>query len=75
MTINVGYFIGFLILVLYGMMCIYIGKSKQPTLFKITKMKLGRNRSDEQIVNICYGFGAFAIVMGIIVLVIGFMNA
>lgn len=75
MTIGTGYFVGFLVLILYGCMCIYIGKTKQPTLFRITKLKVGRHRDDEQVVKICYGFGTFAIVVGVIVLVLGFMNA
>ena len=75
MTIGAGYFVGFLVLFLYGCMCIYIGKTKQPTLFRITKLKVGRHREDAQVVKICYGFGAFTIVLSLIILVLGFVNA
>ena len=75
MTIGIGYFLGGLFLILYGIMCFYIGFKKPKTLFKITKMKLGKKRSDETIVKICYIFSAVTIVLGIVVFYIGYMNA
>ena len=75
MTIGAGYFFGGLFLILYGIMCFYIGNKKPTTLFKITKMKLGKSRSDETIVKICYIFSAITVIAGIVVFVLGYINA
>lgn len=50
MTIGMGYFLGGLFLILYGIMCFYVGFRKPEKLFKITKMKLGKKKSDETVV-------------------------
>lgn len=75
MTIGVGYYIGGLVLILYGIMCFYIGFKKPTKLFKITKLKVGKKKSDETVVKICYVFSAITIIAGIIVLTVGFLNA
>ena len=72
MTMGLGYFFGGTFLILYGIMCYYIGAKKPPTLFRITKLKLGGKMADETVVKVCYAFGTFAIIAAFVVFYIGF---
>lgn len=75
MTIGVGYFLGGLFLILYGIMCYYIGLKRPDKLFKITKIKVGRNKSDDTVSKICYVFGTITIIAGIVIFIIGYVNS
>ncbi len=75
MTIGAGYFFGALAAFLYAAMCVYIGLKRPKTLFKITKMKLGKKRSDDTVAKICYGFAGFMAIVGVVVLYLGVMAA
>ena len=75
MTIGIWYFVGGLALILYAAMCVYIGARKPARLFRITKLKLGGKMADETVVKICYIFSAITCIAGIVVFVIGYMNA
>ncbi len=73
MTIGASYFFGALAAFLYAALCVYIGLKRPAALFKITKMKLGKNRSDETITKILYVVAGVAAVVGIVVLYLGVM--
>ncbi len=75
MTIGIGYFIGAVAALLYSAMCFYIGNKKPKALFKIAKMKLGKNKSDETVVKFCYVFSVIAFIIAVFVIVLGFVNA
>ena len=77
MTLGIGYFIGFIVLVLYGIMCISIGITHKGAIWKVTmtKMKMFGIKTEEATIKFCKVFGALAIVIAIIVLVLGIINA
>ena len=75
MTIGIGYFLGGMFLILYGIMCFYIGNQRPDKLFRLTKMKLGGKLADEKVVKICYIFSAITIIAGLAVFVLGYINA
>lgn len=75
MTIGIGYFLGGLALLLYALLCVYVGYKKPAKLFKITKLKLGKNKSDETIAKICYVWALIVAVISIVIFVLGYMNA
>ena len=75
MTIGAGYFFGGLILILYAMLVFYVGKQKPEKLFRLTKAKLGGKFSDETVVKICYVWSVVALIIGISVFVLGYINA
>lgn len=75
MTMGIGYFVGGLFLIFYGIMCFYIGFKRPTTLFKITKMKLGNKMKDETVVKVCYVFSAIGFIAGIVVFYLGYVNA
>ena len=77
MTIGVGYFIGFIVLVLYGIMCISIGMTHRGSIWKVTlaKMKLFGLKTEEATIKFCKIFGVLAIIIGISILIFGIVNA
>ncbi len=75
MTIGAGYFFGALAAFLYAAMCVYIGYKRPTALFKITKMKVGKHRSDKTVSNICYVMAVIMALVGLVVLYLGIMAA
>ena len=74
MSMGAGYFIGGTVLILYAIFCIYVGVKRPEKLFKITKMKLGRNKTDDAVAKIVYVWSGICIVVGIVIYVLGVMN-
>ena len=75
MTMGIGYFVGGLVLVLYSILCFYVGFKRPTTLFKITKMKFGNKLSDDAVTKVCYVFSVIAVIAGMIVFYLGYVNA
>ncbi len=75
MTIGASYFFGALAAFLYAALCVYIGYKRPTALFNITKMKVGKNRSDETVSKILYVVAAVMFVVGLVVLYFGVMAA
>ena len=76
MTIGIGYFIGGLVLVLYSILCYYVGLKRPAALFRLTKAKLGaKNKSDEFVSRFCLIWATIALAAGIVVFVLGYLNA
>ena len=76
MTIGIGYFIGGLVLVAYSILCFYVAIKKPAALFKLTKAKLGaKNKSDEFVQTFVKVWASVALLAGIVVFVMGYVNA
>ena len=76
MTIGIGYFIGGLVLVAYSILCFYVAIKKPAALFKLTKAKIGaKNKSDEFVQRFVTIWAAAALIAGIAVFVLGYVNA
>lgn len=76
MTIGIGYFIGGLVLVAYSILCFYVAIKKPEALFKLTKAKLGaKNKSDESVQKFIKIWASVALLAGIVVFVLGYVNA
>ena len=76
MTIGVGYFIGGLVLVAYSILCFYVAFKKPAALFRLTKAKIGaKNKSDEFVQRFLKIWASIALIAGITVFVLGFLNA
>ena len=76
MTIGVGYFIGGLVLVAYSILCFYVAIKKPAALFKLTKAKLlATNKSDEFVQKFLKVWASVALIAGIAVFVLGYINA
>ena len=76
MTIGIGYFIGGLVLVLYSILCFYVAIKRPEALFKLTKAKIGaKNKSDDFVAKFCLVWASIALVAGIVVFVLGYVNA
>ena len=76
MTIGVGYFIGGLVLVAYSILCFYVAIKKPAALFKLTKAKIGaKNKSDEFVEKFVKIWAAAALIAGVIVFALGYINA
>ncbi len=73
MTIGASYFFGSLAAFLYAALCVYIGYKRPGALFKIAKMKVGKNRSDKAVSNVCYGAAVVMGIVGFVVLSLGVM--
>ncbi len=71
MTIGASYYFGALAAFLYAAMCFYIGYKRPTALFKITKMKVGKHRSDAAVSKICYVIAGIMLLVGFVVLYIG----
>ncbi|QVK20774.1 hypothetical protein KHQ82_00090 [Mycoplasmatota bacterium] len=57
-----------IVLIIYGVFCIAIGLFKPGMLWKIVKVKLGKNKSDKFTQNFVYIWGLIAVIAGIIIL-------
>lgn len=76
MTIGIGYFIGGLVLLAYSILCYYVALKKPAALFKLTKAKIGaKNKSDEFVVKFILIWASIALIAGIVVFVLGYVNA
>ena len=76
MTIGVGYFIGGLVLVAYSILCFYVAFKKPAALFKLTKAKIGaKKKSDEFVQKFLKIWASAALIAGIAVFVLGYVNA
>ena len=76
MTIGIGYFIGGLVLIAYSALCYYVGIKRPASLFKLTKAKIGaKKKSDEFVAKFCIVWATIALVAGITVFVLGYINA
>ena len=76
MTIGIGYFIGGLVLVAYSALCFYVAIKKPAALVRLTKAKLGaRNRSDAFVQKFVSVWATVALIAGITVFVLGYVNA
>ena len=76
MTIGIGYFIGGLVLIAYSALCYYVGIKRPAALFKLTKAKIGaKKKSDEFVAKFCIVWETIALVAGITVFVLGYVNA
>lgn len=74
--IGIGYFIGGLVLVAYGNFCFYVAVRKPEALFRLTKAKLGaRKKSDESVQKFLYVWASIVLLAGIVVFVLGYVNA
>ena len=76
MTIGIGYFIGGLVLVSYGIFCFYVAIRKPEALFRLTKAKIGaKKKSDEFVQKFIKIWASVALLAGIVVFVLGYVNA
>lgn len=76
MTIGIGYFIGGLVLILYSILCFYVAFKKPKALFNLTKAKIGaRKKSDEFVVKFVTIWASLALLAGIVVFILGYVNA
>ena len=75
MTIGAGYFAGGLILVLYSIFCFYVGIKRPEKLFRVAKLKFGKNREDAFTSKLCKIWASIMLIAGIAVFVAGYMNA
>ena len=76
MTIGIGYFIGGLVLVAYSVLCFYVAIKKPAALFKLTKAKIGaKNKSDAFVEKFVKIWAVIALIAGITVFVLGYVNA
>ena len=76
MTMGIGYFIGGLVLVAYSILCFYVAFKKPEALFKLTKAKIGaKNKSDEFVQKFVTVWASIALIAGIVVFVLGYVNA
>lgn len=76
MTMGIGYFIGGLVLVAYSILCFYVAIKKPAALFKLTKAKIGAtNKSDEYVEKFVKIWASAALIAGIVVFVLGYVNA
>lgn len=76
MTIGIGYFIGGLVLIAYSALCYYVGIKRPTALFKLTKAKIGaKKKSDEFVAKFCIVWATLALIAGIAVFVLGYINA
>ena len=76
MTIGIGYFIGGLVLVAYSILCFYVAIKKPAALFKLTKAKIGaKKKSDEFVQKFLKIWASVALIAGIAVFVLGYLNA
>ena len=76
MTIGIGYFIGGLVLVAYSILCFYVAFKKPAALFRLTKAKLGaKNKSDAFVQKFVTVWAVAALIAGITVFVLGYVNA
>ena len=76
MTIGIGYFIGGLVLLAYSILCYYVALKMPAALFKLTKAKIGaKNKSDEFVVKFILIWASIALIAGIVVFILGYVNA
>ena len=76
MTIGIGYFIGGLVLLAYSALCFYVAVKKPAALFRLTKAKIGaKNKSDEFVQKFVKIWASVALIAGIAVFVLGYVNA
>lgn len=75
MTIGIGYFVGGLVLVLYSVFCFYVGFKRPEKLFRVAKLKFGKDKEDAVVSKICYVWALVMLAAGIAVFVLGYLNA
>lgn len=75
MTIGIGYFVGGLILILYSAFCFYVGLKRPEKLFRVAKLKFGKNKEDAFVSKICYVWASLMLIAGIVVFILGHLNA
>ena len=76
MTIGIGYFIGGLVLLAYSALCFYVAIQKPASLFRLTKAKIGaKNKSDEFVQKFVTVWASIALIAGILVFILGYVNA
>lgn len=75
MTIGIGYFLGGLFLIVYSIFCFYVGIKRPEKLFRIAKLKFGKNKKDAFIAKLCKIWASIMLIAGIIVFILGYLNA
>ena len=75
MTIGIGYFVGGLVLIAYSIFCFYVGIKRPEKLFRVAKLKFGKNKEDVFVSRLCKIWATIMLIAGIVVFVLGYLNA
>ena len=75
MVIGTGYFIGAVVLLLYSIFCYYVGLKRPEKLIRIVKLKIGKNSTDDRAAKFCVIWATLVLIAGIVVIVLGYVNA
>ena len=69
MPMQLTYLVSGLLFLLCGVTLFHMSYTQSATLFRLTRANIGRVKSDESVVNICYVFAVGALAIGIALLI------